>query len=106
MEYTPGKAANSKNPISERRTDAYTFTSEKDLIAFFSGSLPVRLVKDTIKAVKAEFIERKLGTGREHRLQFLKKCEVELVKLANAEHGPSPGRMGDRRHPALAPGAA
>ncbi|MBD3392084.1 MAG: hypothetical protein GF418_08410 [Chitinivibrionales bacterium] len=82
MTSQPGRDREWKNGTSERRHDSYAFTSERDLVNFFSASLPKKTVRKTIASVKADFVQRKLGTSREHKLQFLKKCEVELVRLS------------------------
>jgi hypothetical protein len=79
------KGSNTDGGAEERREYNYTFLSEKDLTAFFSSSLPRKVIKRAMNAVKQDFIRRKLSTSHEHKLQFLKKCEGELVRLARNE---------------------
>jgi hypothetical protein len=71
----------------DRRIDNYTFTTERDLVAFFRQSLPDRLIRRTIKSIKDDFVRRSLSTQREGKLQYLKKCEIELVRLSREQLG-------------------
>ena len=66
--------------MQERRVAAYTFTTEADLIEFFSQALPRKEIAAIVHTVKSAFVSRKDATAEERRLQMLKKCECELVR--------------------------
>ena len=79
-----------QNLKKERRRDSYAFESEKDLLAFFSNSLSKQVIKETIKRVKKVFILRDDNTHGEKKLQMIKKCEAELVRLTRSNFGVEP----------------
>ncbi len=68
--------------MNEKRNDRYTFQSQRDLMTFFSGALPKSVIKDTIREVKKNYVKRLDISKTLDRLQFLKKCEWELVRLS------------------------
>lgn len=68
-----------------RRQNRYVITSQSDLVAFFSDTLPKTLIKETIRQMKIKFVKRPECTGHTNKIQFLKKCEWELVRMAKAQ---------------------
>jgi hypothetical protein len=66
----------------ERRSTSYTFSTEKTLVAFFSKTMPRGLVKTTIRRLKSSFVAREGESPDAAQLQFLKKCEYELIRIA------------------------
>jgi hypothetical protein len=70
--------------MQERRNPMYTFTSERDLVRFFSQTLGRREVLAILEQVKADFVGRKGVPEEEQHLQMLKKCEVALVRQVHA----------------------
>jgi len=68
--------------MNEKRQNLYSFTSQRDLAAFFSGTLPKKVIKETIKSLRKSFIKRTNVSRTVNHLQFLKKCEYALVKLS------------------------
>jgi hypothetical protein len=67
---------------NERRTSSYTFSTEKALVAFFSRTMPRPLIKSTMRRLKSTFVGREGDTPEAAQLQFLKKCEYELIRIA------------------------
>ena len=67
--------------LDERRTDRYTFTSLKALNRYFSAWLPEEEIEDLVNEAKGGFKTRNGCSDEETRLQFLKKCEYNLVRL-------------------------
>jgi len=68
--------------MNEKRESRYSFTSQGDLIAFFSDALPEKVIKETIRSSRKNFVKRPGASWTVTRLQFLKKCEWELVRLS------------------------
>lgn len=64
----------------KRRNDVYIFESEKDLISFFSRWLSKKEIKDICTASKKNFVTRHGCTKKETFLQYLKRCEFNIVK--------------------------
>jgi len=75
--------------MDERRSGKFTFQSEKDIIAFFSGMLPKDEVVQIVKNTKKEFKKRKESNWREVKLEKLKKCELNLLAIVKS--------MGEKR---------
>jgi hypothetical protein len=69
------------DPVEERRTDRYTFTSRKALNRYFSAWMEEEEIEEVVEAAKIGFIVRKGCDEELTRLQFLKKCEYALVRL-------------------------
>lgn len=67
--------------MNNKRQNRYSFTSRKDLIAFFSDTLPKNVIKETIRNIKKTFTKRANDSWTSNKMQFLKKCEWELVRL-------------------------
>lgn len=74
----------STNKISskENRTELYSFTSQKDIVNFFSDTFPKKHIRKIIKTQKEGFVPRPDTSKEVNKMQFLKKCEWELVRLA------------------------
>ena len=68
--------------MHEKRESRYSFTSQGDLIAFFSDTLPKKVIKETIRSLRKKFVKRPDASWTVNRMQFLKKCEWELVRLS------------------------
>lgn len=68
--------------MNEKRESRYSFTSQGDLLAFFSDTLSKKVIRKTISSLKRNFIQRPEVSWTVNRLQFLKKCEWELVRLS------------------------
>ena len=68
--------------MNNNRNQRYTFTTQRDLITFFSGALPKSVIRDTIREMKKKYVKRLNMSKATDKLQFLKKCEWELVKLS------------------------
>jgi hypothetical protein len=68
--------------MREQREPAYTFTSEEMLSEFFSRALPRAEIESVVETVRKGFIKRPGMPSRAHRLQFIKKCELELLRRA------------------------
>ncbi len=68
--------------MNEKRESRYSFTSQGDLTAFFSDTLPKKVIKETIRSLSKKFVKRPEVSWTVNRLQFLKKCEWELVRLS------------------------
>jgi len=67
--------------LDERRTHRYTFTSMKALRGYFGAWLADEEIEDLIETAKMGFTERAGCSDEETRLQFLKKCEYQAVRL-------------------------
>lgn len=67
--------------MTERRADHYSFKSERELTAFFGHSLPVSRVREIIERQRAAFVARAGSDARERKIEFLRKCEWELVRV-------------------------
>jgi len=65
----------------ERRNDNYSFTAQKDLIAFFEPLIPRKIIKKIINEMQQNFTARKDSPESDTRLQFLKKVECELNRI-------------------------
>lgn len=70
-----------KDIIDDRRQNRYSFTTQKDIITFFSTILPKPIIKETIRTMKKKIKSREDVSKKEIKLQFLKKCEWELVRI-------------------------
>lgn len=68
--------------IADRRQNRYSFTTQKDIITFFSTILPKPVIKETIRTMKKKFKPRGDVSKKDIKLQFLKKCEWELVRIS------------------------
>lgn len=68
-------------PLDERRTSRYTFTSLKALRGYFSAWLPEEEIEELVENAKIGFTRRAGCSEEETRLQFLKKCEYQMVRL-------------------------
>lgn len=66
----------------DRRQSNYVFTSLTDLIYYFSDTISRKDIKETIRRIKKKFIKRSNISHIQNKLQFLKKCEIELVKIS------------------------
>lgn len=49
---------------------------------FFADTFPRKYIKDIIKLQKSNFVFRPDTSKAVNKMQFLKKCEWELVRLA------------------------
>ena len=67
--------------LTDRRQNGYSFSSQKDLVTFFSTVLPKKVILETIKTLKQNFQPREDTSKADNKMQFLKKCEWELVRL-------------------------
>lgn len=67
--------------LDERRTNRYTFTSLKALRSYFGAWLPEDEIEELVEKAKIGFTRRAGCSEEETRLQFLKKCEYQLVRL-------------------------
>jgi hypothetical protein len=67
--------------LDERRTNRYTFTSMKALRGYFRSWLADEEIEDLVENAKIGFTHRAGCSEEETRLQFLKKCEYQLVRL-------------------------
>jgi hypothetical protein len=70
----------------DRRDSNYAFTSERELVQFFSSSLPRPVIRKVIAETKKRFVARTPLDRPGIKLQLLKKCEVALVRLARREY--------------------
>ena len=68
-------------PLDERRTSRYTFTSMKSLKGYFEAWLGEEEIEELVENAKIGFTRRAGCSDEETRLQFLKKCEYQLVRL-------------------------
>lgn len=68
------------DPVEERRTDRYTFTSRKSLDRYFSAWVDVDEIEEVVEAARIGFVVRNGCDEALTRLQFLKKCEYSLVR--------------------------
>ncbi len=68
--------------MDEKRQLHYSFSSKKDLIAFFSPILPKKTILEVMHDIQKKFTRRENTSSAEHKIQFLKKCEWELVRLS------------------------
>ena len=66
--------------MNNNRQETYSFRTQKDLIAYFSDIIPPKQIKNIIKKMKGTFIKRPEALGKIEKMQFLKKCEWELVR--------------------------
>jgi hypothetical protein len=96
MEHTQTRDARTEKvasrPLSiqmytDRRKGTYSFACEKDLISFFSTTLPPQVVQSTIRECRSEYIQRDGTSEREQKLQFIRKCEIELLSQLHKELG-------------------
>jgi hypothetical protein len=67
--------------LDERRTSRYTFTSLKALRGYFNAWLAEEEIEDLVEKAKLGFTPRAGCSEDETRLQFLKKCEYQMVRL-------------------------
>ena len=67
---------------TDRRHNRYSFSSRKDMIAFFKTVLPKKDIQKIIRDMKKKFRPRVEDSRKEIKLQFLKKCEWELVRIS------------------------
>lgn len=74
-----------KSLSKENRTDLYSFTSQNDIVNFFSDTFTKKHIRKIIKSQKKDFIPRPDTPKEINKMQFLKKCEWELVRLAKSE---------------------
>ena len=72
--------------LTDRRQDGYSFTSQKDLVTFFSTFPPKKVILETIKTLKQKFQPREDTSKADNKMQFLKKCEWELVRLTRKSY--------------------
>ncbi len=72
---------------NDRRKETYSFACEKDLISFFSTTLPPHVVQDTIRECRSHYVQRNGTSEREQKLQFIRKCEIELLSHLHRELG-------------------
>ncbi len=84
--------------MDNKRQNQYAFTSQRDLIAFFADTLQKKTIKETIRNTKKKFKIRSDVSRELNRLQLLKKCEWELVRLskellAELENGTAENRQ-------------
>lgn len=59
----------------------YNFTSMEALVAHFSNWLSPNLIHNLVETEKSVFVVRKECSLEETRLQFLKKCEMSLLRV-------------------------
>lgn len=76
------RLSTNKTSSIENRTDLYSFTSQKDIVKFFSDTFTKKYIRKIIKTQKEGFIPRPDTSKEINRMQFLKKCEWELIRLA------------------------
>jgi hypothetical protein len=74
--------ANDTIVMFDRRQNNYVFTSINDIIYYFSDTISRKTIKETIRTTKNKFIKRSNVSRIQNKLQFLKKCEIELVKIS------------------------
>lgn len=95
-EHTPIRDARTENvasrPLSvqvytDRRKETYSFACEKDLTSFFSTTLPPVVVQNTIRECRSQYVQRNGTSEREQKLQFIRKCEIELLSHLHKELG-------------------
>jgi hypothetical protein len=72
---------------TDRRKETYSFACEKDLISFFSTTLPPYIVQNTIRECRSQYVQRDGTSEREQKLQFIRKCEIELLSHLHRELG-------------------
>ncbi len=68
--------------MNDKRKNRYSFSSQNDLIAFLSDTLSKTAIKKNIKTLKKTLVKSPDVSWTINRLQFLKKCEWELVRLS------------------------
>ena len=66
----------------DRRKSNYVFTSLNDIRYYFSDTISGKTIKETIRETRKKFIKRSNVSRIQNKLQFLKKCEIELVKIS------------------------
>ena len=71
----------SEYALDERRTGRYTFTSLKALRGYFGAWLAEEEIEELVETAKIGFVQRAGCSEEETRLQFLKKCEYQMVRL-------------------------
>jgi hypothetical protein len=71
--------------MNDRRENSYTFASEKMLVEFFSRTLTQDEITAIFGSIRSNFIKRPSQSAREHTLQFLKKCETELIRRVHQD---------------------
>lgn len=67
--------------LDERRTSRYTFTSLKALRSYFGAWLAEEEIEELVEKAKIGFTHRAGCSDEETHLQFLKKCEYQMVRL-------------------------
>jgi hypothetical protein len=67
--------------MNERRNYNYTFSNEKDIVNFFVSYLAKEEIKKVLTDLHHNFKVRKESTDEETKLQFLKKAELELLRI-------------------------
>lgn len=70
--------------MHERRGETFTFKSERALINFFSPMVPKAQLQAIIEAARAQFTSRSSNSALQNRLEFLKKCECEVLRAIRA----------------------
>jgi hypothetical protein len=68
--------------MNEKRQNRYVFTSISDLIAFFSDTVPKKEILAVIRRARDTFKKRPNLPAASRKLQLIKKCEWELVRIA------------------------
>ncbi len=88
-DYAPWSVGSS---ASVREEVKYTFTSYESLMGHFTQWLQPEYVASAIDNEKSVFVVRKDVSLEETRLQFLKRCENQLIKTLREIQN---GRQGD-----------
>lgn len=65
-------------PHPERRTEAYAFSSLKELMVHYSDFLPMGRIEQSIRECAVRFSARREASRGEERLQFIARCEKAL----------------------------
>jgi hypothetical protein len=82
---------------SDRTDPKYNFKNLEALFAHFSQWLPPNLIHNLVETEKSVFVVRKECSLEETRLQFLKKCEMSLLRVMSQ---PEPGSSTGEWYPA------
>jgi len=69
----------------DKRNSTYVFSSMSDLKKYFSGFFSKKEIQEVINDSKKAFIVRDGISEDETQLQFINKCEVELLKQVRSD---------------------
>ncbi len=70
--------------LKNKRSHIYAFSSRTQLKGYFSAFLPSSELQSIMTSAHQNFAVREGATNRETELQYIKKCEIMILKKLRA----------------------